>query len=154
MMNVDLLLRVADIIEKRPERYDQAGFIQKKSEDSGDPYTACGTSHCVAGWAIMLARPDALIITKSTYSKDGFYVDFDDELLEDICGPRGCDWGEGVEWQAGAKLLGLTRTQADVLFNGRAGPKDKNMGVPEALRLIAQGKRVASVWSKTLLDDD
>lgn len=44
--NVDLMLEVKNIIESNPDAHDQRTWGMQAS---------CGTTHCIAGWAVHLA---------------------------------------------------------------------------------------------------
>lgn len=48
-LNRDLMYRIADAIEREPERFDMGDWIGE---------TECGTTFCVAGWAVLLEKPE------------------------------------------------------------------------------------------------
>lgn len=86
-MNKTLMNRIADMIEKYPENYDQGTW---SNDEKICPITAkgkpkCGTAHCIAGWAVALSVKKPVI---------------DDEA-----------------WNKGRKFLGLNGAEADHLFN-------------------------------------
>lgn len=47
-MNTELMIKVRDHIVAHPEQHDQATWAEK---------TECGTTACVAGWALILGSP-------------------------------------------------------------------------------------------------
>lgn len=49
MPNTELFKKIHDVISVHPELHDQAFFQEG---------TGCGTTRCVAGWAIHLSHPD------------------------------------------------------------------------------------------------
>lgn len=60
--NTELMLQVADFIESHPEQHDQKNwFVDKKGGLVKYPTTTeipedrCGTTACVAGWAVVLS---------------------------------------------------------------------------------------------------
>ncbi len=74
-MNREYLLKLADFIEAKPEvAFDMGGW--------GGPNTAapCGTTACIAGWGILMARPQFVSVGAAARSfspkvrDDGFYT--------------------------------------------------------------------------------
>lgn len=128
-INAELFHQIADKIEKEPEGYNQEFWGQR---------TSCGTAYCIGGWAVVLGGKDQII-----YSDEG-------ELL----GLRnGWDnsWTEVSD--AARELLGIApHTYAsdpyedvtDRLFMSGWRPRE-DMTVPEALRAIANGAKLADV---------
>jgi hypothetical protein len=44
-MNVELLRKIAAVIQEKPAEFDMADFTK---------YATCGTAHCIGGWAHVL----------------------------------------------------------------------------------------------------
>jgi hypothetical protein len=66
-MNVELMRRIADAIEREPEKFDMGDFYNE------DPYK-CETIMCVGGWAVCLTNPGII--------EDGYSIDFEVEGAE------------------------------------------------------------------------
>ncbi len=125
--NVDLFHAVAEKIESDPKRYNQ-GSWGTSGRRKTPPTPACKTSHCIAGWAAVIAAPERV-----SWLGNG--------------------WGPGV-WmmsaidgdmqQLGADLLGLTDDEAEVLFSIDWKPRE-DLTVPEALVKIGNGASIAEV---------
>ena len=88
MANEARLQEVYDNIKANPEKWDQSNYISKGS---------CGTTYCVAGWALLLAGTEVV-------DADGVEPHFD-ETLHHL----------GSHYAA-ADLLGLSEYQAEDLF--------------------------------------
>lgn len=111
-LNAELFRKIADVIEREPNLYDQTEFGFGSNNDDAkachhippEQVNACGTSHCIAGWAVALTppakRPDA----------DVFY--------------------------AAKELLGLSINDAADLFWSAWKPPSE-MTVPQYLREVA-----------------
>lgn len=89
-MKIELLEKIKDRITVEPHRFDMGLYF---SDDSN----LCGTTACIAGWAIILAKPDAA---------NG---DHDPLSL----------W----EQEAGREVLGISEVQASRLFYECSWPK-------------------------------
>lgn len=88
-MNLELLKKVRQQIEDHPELHSQFSYGVR---------TPCGTTHCIAGWALSLSGVDL------KWTEEGYL-----------------DWVErdGVSTHPGEvarELLGLTREEGDTLF--------------------------------------
>lgn len=90
-VNVDLLRRALEHITAHPAEWDQGSWWN----DGG----GCGTSGCVAGWAVHLGRPGVVMTAYSVWAISG------DVRLG------------GIE-EFATDLLGLTTHQAKALFSG------------------------------------
>lgn len=86
--NIPLLRKVLEQIDAHPELHDQGSFDATAYDDRSN---ACGTSHCVAGWAIVLS--------------DGYRYDPKRQQFLDAAGE--VIYAEGVAEQ----LLGITDLQ-------------------------------------------
>lgn len=118
-MNSDLLHEIADRIEAEPEHYDQDYYSMA---------TDCGTSYCVAGWAIVLAKPEMLVNGRIRFHFSASPHDI------------------------AAKLLGIDGDEAHRLFCGASGPLLGHT-VPEALHKLAEmGEVSEGIWG--WVDDD
>jgi hypothetical protein len=111
-LNVPLAKAILRQITEHPETHEQSSWMGHK---------ACGTTHCIAGWAAALT-PD---IKLRPIGPAGFMAAFPD--------------GEKhVPSYAGQILLGLTDEQADDLFY------EGNSGAVEYLRELIDGAAVQS----------
>lgn len=109
--NIDLLTQVRDLITAQPEKLDMDRWavVQPDEVEFTDGTTAkvsCGTTACIAGWAVQLSghkllvhqygkHSDGSFLINSSVAKNGRVVDIE---------------------QYGKKLLGLTTEEADELF--------------------------------------
>ncbi len=104
MPNTELFKKINEVISTRPEEHDQGTYESGRS---------CGTTRCVAGWAISL--------TTGTPVFGGTYpITLHPEVaaLEERLGVQR-DWGEDdvdVVPAIAQELLGLTEQQAHQLF--------------------------------------
>ena len=117
--NEELFRKVADAIEREPESYDQGWFFR----DLG-----CGTTACIAGWAVALAKHQGNLSAACRS-----YPDAVNEwmLLEPESIPA-------------TALLGLTTDDASYLFGQGWRPHD-GLSVPDALRKIGEGAAIEDV---------
>lgn len=63
-MNKELFLKVADAIENDPSSYDQKIYAEDLLDQTGE---VCGTTMCIAGWALFLSRGFSVAQIKETY---------------------------------------------------------------------------------------
>lgn len=131
--NTELFYRIAAVIEFEPERYSQRTYgscrnhpkVYEWTFDNGDTVVgACGTAHCIAGWAVVLSG------YKPSCSSWWHGVD----------SPDGDRSPTGV---AAAGLLGITYDEANTLFSGRWEPPS-GVSVPDELRRIGDGGPIRS----------
>ena len=54
-MNVQLLEQVRDHIVEEPRRLDMGHWLRESDEDDSNA-PACGTTGCIAGWAVTIAK--------------------------------------------------------------------------------------------------
>lgn len=96
MSNADLLERTLAQIEAHPETWDQQTWAAK---------TTCGTAHCFAGHAVMLAHPNAIPVFDGASTTS--FVTIPDHPVRAI-------W-----WipDLARDLLDLGRSTGDILFN-------------------------------------
>lgn len=126
-MNVSLLNRIADVLEKYPDRHKQDCWIDGVPPESYsvvmtiDRVGECGTRACIAGWAWLLS-------TK-----------------EERAGLPSPLWGMH---DAGKKLLGLNFLEADMLFHPRWEPPE-GRSVPAFLRKLAVTENYAEAMGVT-----
>lgn len=111
--NSKLLRRIARQIENHPEEYNQDSWFGTTDK------TACGTTACIAGWAVTLDRYNS--VTGLKEAKTWWEHNYHKLDLLDL----------------GAKALGLTEYERK-LFSGIWHPK-RGLTVPEALRAFADG---------------
>ncbi len=101
--NTDLLLKVADRIEHHPENYDQRVWAMDEAHcyllhgdttDSLAEQVGCGTSACIAGWAVIEAKqpiPESFV---KTYELLGLTAAEAAVLFSEEWLPRGYDEDE------------------------------------------------------------
>lgn len=130
-IGADLLHEIADAIEARPEAYNQGNWISANDDLDIEPLKgfklltegACGTTACVAGWAVALNSKDKKIksIIKGMDDNDSVA-----DLATNLLWPH------------------LTKDECDRLFQADWAPRHSK-SVPSALRKIAKGKSVDEV---------
>lgn len=122
--NAELFFAVADAIEREPHRYDQGDWFDHWEPLSEMPPPACGTTACIAGWAIACGRHSGSLKAAAT------------------------EWNEAVDQDypedEAAELLGLAPHDADRLFHSHWRPHD-GLSVPDALRKVGEGAAVEDV---------
>ncbi len=118
---------VLKVVKADDGRYDQTlwgelGTNGLSSSLMAEPVDVCGTSACVAGWAVLYGVPGARLAESRKYRGDYDFVTSDGEVVEaeDVAG----------------ELLGLDYNQAAWLFGGNRNKKD----VIAALKHIADGE--------------
>ena len=99
MINRELFQKIHEIISAHPEQHDQGSWEGTRGPD-------CGTTRCVAGWAVFLTTGEPL--TRSTNTGIMGNSLATQELL------RENDW-ESIP-EAGRRLLGLNEDVACSLF--------------------------------------
>lgn len=115
MPNIELFRRVEEQLDLHPELHDQDSW-----EGSGE----CGTTRCVAGWAIYLATGANLYgpdLRPSTGFKAALY-------------DRGIPLDIEAPFNLGQELLGLDEDQATELFHAPG-----NSAAITLVRYYAQG---------------
>lgn len=134
--NTNLFLAIADTIEKNPELHAQEVWAEHRND--------CGTAACIAGHAVMKAKPHWLNTTVPEWVTDSYEdveawgLAINDEVVR----------AEGIYpgWEAmGEHVLGLHHFEARVLFDGNASPRDQYDNWPTALRAIANGAEIDEV---------
>jgi|JI10StandDraft_1071094.scaffolds.fasta_scaffold88639_3 hypothetical protein len=123
--NTERFREIAALIEKYPERHNQdtwmGGFVDERELDLPESGTttvrACGTTQCVAGWAIVLDEENYLVARGGSVKR--------------------ADGRPFVGWTwEGSHALGLTVEEGELLFHTYRTPP---MGWPRALRAIGEG---------------
>lgn len=108
--NVQLLTQVRDLIKTEPEKLDMASWgLVKEIEglEHGDTVKVdCGTTACIAGWAVQLAGDKFLVRGFNTSAGGGYFVS--DSVAKN---GRVCNIEDRAQ-----KLLGLTEDEANELF--------------------------------------
>jgi len=126
-MNTKLLLRVKRAILRHPKQFDMSRWFFYVGAD----VPRCGTTACIAGWALTLdGKTTPLKMAKRLYKKltGG-------ELREG--GAMGGIYNNDIESRA-AKALGLTEHQARWLFHVHNWPREFQNGVNPSPELAAQ----------------
>ena len=106
-MNTELFAKIRDMIREHPEQHDQSAW-------ESQPVDECGTTRCVAGWAV------ALTTGLPVYSwQPGEEIRLSDATLR-LAHEKGVyveDLGDnGVVPALAARLLSLTPNEAGSLF--------------------------------------
>jgi hypothetical protein len=117
-LNIDLAEKVLAQITEHPELHDQQYYGMRRD---------CGTTHCVAGWAIALSP--GVEFTWRPWD-DGFEID----------GVSLPDYGVTDPEVAGRELLGLDLEAAEHLFLDL----DESEAIVFLRQLIADAKAVAA----------
>lgn len=138
--NAGLFEKIAARIEEEPDRYDQAGWAQFVTPEgekdtvvggvgpASDPL-ACGTSHCIAGWAVELTEGTRLVPGHAAG--------------EVTMIPRTAVLGDLGVWSDRAReALGLSAVDGDYLFCASWGEDvfENAHDVADALRKIGRGE--------------
>lgn len=89
-MNVELLRKVKEHILDEPQRLDMSMFGQRTEGEMAPP---CGTTACIAGWAVILSDPKLFTVDIEEF----------DDVLSDA-------------YKTGRELLRITPGQARRLF--------------------------------------
>lgn len=130
MYNIELMSQILDIIENDPKKHDQSSFESDRHiphyegyEDDpdweGDPYSdgpyperdqcaeECGTTRCVAGWAIFLNNPGTDTLDDAMRMQ--LRLDFPDDVAAR-------DRNMFSYSNTATRILGLTKLEAEALF--------------------------------------
>lgn len=120
-----LMLAVADAIENDPASYKQTHWIE---------VTECGTTCCIAGWAVKIAQDEDFERVVSTARAMGIYYE------------SSYAYEEHDSWflYTAMDLLGLERNEAHKLFGCNWRPAAE-LTVPEALRKFAGGAELEEI---------
>lgn len=112
--NVRLFDAALSTIHAKPKAYDQRYWVGIHAE--------CGTTHCLAGWGIMLAYPEARFQMDDLDGVDVVYIDRDDWDIRTLA----------------TQLFGLTPYEALYLFEG-----DRTIDeIESAVKELTNGKRL------------
>lgn len=126
--NTDLFHAIARKIEDEPERYNQTSYGDAKDA------TACGSSHCIAGWAVVIAAPQRAHWQYLGCTEDHWILLPTSSELE---------FGWSMN-SIGAELLGLEDDEACMLFSAAWEPLD-GLTPWDALVKIGNGAAVQEV---------
>lgn len=180
--NADLLRKIADVIERNPDRYYQGswesfygetedgttvldGLYHRTPDEAVEfvtemaaPEATCGTTFCIAGWAVALTATKAehREASRRCVYEDSYGKHFDygahDVRLRDVVAERvgvyGASWAD-----LGRHLLGLDRSEVS-LFDGEWRPATWGSSdsheltakqVAEALRALADGASLTEI---------
>lgn len=118
MINVEMFKRIEEIIIAHPERHRQAYF------EAGD--SMCGTTRCVAGWAIHFWGLDNGINGSLHEIEEAYIGKIESSVLTE-----NYEFAAGVDAEhVGAHILGLNPDQGHDLFF--------NMSNDDALRMVKE----------------
>lgn len=126
--NAELFKAVAEKIRKDRKHYDQTAWIRTEDPHTDEP---CGTTCCIAGWATVLSGRGVPSTKKFSW---GHAVPVFRNKYRHMIKP----------WAVARQELGLTRSEARILFDEEWRPK-RHIGVPKALERLAEGASVESV---------
>lgn len=133
-MNTELLLKVADAIEKYPELYDQETYGDVEVDD-----TSCGTTACIAGWACALEGYHPVVDRLPWRDASSYFT------YTRVAQKPWQAWSNGVSpHDIAQELIGLEDWAAEELFGSDWGPVE-GLTVPQALRKIANGTPIDEV---------
>lgn len=163
--NVELLRRIADVIERDVTVYDQSAWGERQHENVPDSPVAieeasaelversCGTAHCIAGHAAALSGWKPTVLVNYVWEAGMKRVELNWEEMTPPVEQKG-EWTSfGTHpYSVGQDLLGLTMAEADILFDEfwhPAGTEDFDMFngrlVADALRNFADGASIHEV---------
>lgn len=114
--NVFALRAVRDLIKRTPRRHNQTVWAELDYDavqfDDGDTaYVSCGTSACVAGWAVNLAGAK-FVVQRGKEDQDGGRTVY-------FCSFALTPGGEEQHIETYARqVLGLSEAEAGYLFDG------------------------------------
>ncbi len=103
-LNTELFKKIHKQITEHPEAHDQGSWEGKRP--------ACGTTRCVAGWALHFATDGAEVFHRNEYS----VVDAFSPEVEALAERLGVRMGSLHPGQIARPLLGLTGQEAAGLF--------------------------------------
>lgn len=135
--NAELLNKIADRIEAEPLRYSQGSWVGENRwlvEGGEEIEVACGTTFCVAGWAVI--ENGGKLVNRRT-SWGGKYLGFADR--------NGHRLDEDEVPSYARRVLGLTEDEAGTLFEGSMVPLDINYNDPEYNTYDFQIRRAKAV---------
>lgn len=121
MINVDKLQAVLDYTLVHVESWDQSTYAEAPSSTftqgpSGISYVECGSAGCIAGNAVQMEPGWVFVaVQPSPWDKTTLHYCSPPDMLKDVLS------GERIPLpiaSSAARLLGLTATQADMLFWG------------------------------------
>lgn len=133
--NIELLTKVRDLVAADPTKLDMGiwalvPYDLVQLNDGGMAKVTCGTTACIAGWAVQLGGSKLLVTEQDL--RDGVYS------------AGSCVAGNGrvvdIENHA-RKLLGLTQDEADYLFF-----VDDDQVIPLLTRLIKGEDILPDYW--------
>jgi hypothetical protein len=83
----NLATLILEQVQREPQRFDMGSWHCKVGDDEfedvphPDEYKKCGTSHCVAGWAIVIAGKEGIELEKQCYTDDAAQLLFQHSIL-------------------------------------------------------------------------
>ena len=114
-LNTELFKKIHEVVSANPQRHDQGTWESVLTQDGTSFLPECGTTRCVAGWAVHLTTGQKLfhwepgmpsvILSDSTIrlaQEHGIPIESIDDL--------------GVVPNVASKMLGLTDIEAENLF--------------------------------------
>lgn len=113
-------------IHENPEKHDQDHWVKLDEVESVDQITACGTTACVSGYAVLFSNDPNFVFKKNNYS--GIVLMYPADDTRDI---------DELYLERGAALLGLSEADARELFY-----HTNNAEAKEALKYLAAGQPI------------
>jgi hypothetical protein len=136
--NRKMLYQIADVIETYPERHNQEAWIENEygEAESSVIYNgeeiSCGTTQCVAGWALILNNKGLQAVDYSSSLSDEY-----------IFADSNSSNSHSIMLDA-ASILGLSEKDAHTLFYTTDIEDYDSFDMPRVLREIADGRSVAN----------
>jgi len=137
------LYQIADVIETYPERHDQDSWIEN---DDGEAESSviyngeeisCGTTQCVAGWALILNNGGLQAVDSSSVSDEYIFAGNSTASAYSIM-------------HDAASILGLSEDDAHTLFYASDIDDYESFDMPRVLREIADGRPVVDAVDEAM----
>lgn len=137
-VNVEMFRRIREQIEREPQNFGMSYWIAEFAQQEREFYNvltdswedgSCGTTRCVAGWAVHFEALD-----KGLYGADEGEHDALFEAARSLVGAKPYR-GDTIE-KAGAKVLGIDLSLAHVLFH------TDDVTAYRAVELFSEGRSV------------
>lgn len=133
--NRKMLYQIADVIETYPERHNQESWIENEDGEAESSVIyngeeiSCGTTQCVAGWALVLNNKGLQAVDSSSFSDEYIFADSNSSNSHSIM-------------LDAASILGLSEKDAHTLFYTTDIEDYDSFDMPRVLREIADGRSV------------
>lgn len=142
--NIELLTKIRDLVKLAPQKLDMdywstIPYDMVQLDDGSQAKVSCGTTQCIAGWAVQLSGYQFLVGPDNLVSSDDVYY------------PESCVAEDGVAdiYEKAVDLLGLTACEADLLFLAI-----NNSEAIDALDLFIAGKSLDEIRDELFSSED